>query len=71
MASAFLGVIRTRFAHYAKENDVRWKAMIRRANEALNGVKEIKILGRGQYFVSAFGRESRALTFALRRYSVY
>jgi ABC-type bacteriocin/lantibiotic exporter with double-glycine peptidase domain len=70
MASAFLGVIRTRVAHYAKENDVRWKAMIRRVNEALNGVKEIKILGRGQYFVGAYSREFRALAFALRRYSV-
>ncbi len=70
MASAFLGVFRTRVAHYAKENDVRWKAMIRRVNEALNGVKEIKILGRGQYFVGAYSREFRALAFALRRYSV-
>jgi ABC-type bacteriocin/lantibiotic exporter with double-glycine peptidase domain len=70
MAFTFLRVIRTRVAHYAKENDVRWKAMIRRVNEALNGVKEIKVLGRGQYFVDAYSREFRALAFALRRYSV-
>jgi ABC-type bacteriocin/lantibiotic exporter with double-glycine peptidase domain len=70
MAFTFLSVIRTRVAHYARENDVRWKAMIRKVNEALNGVKEIKVLGRGQYFIDAYSRESRALAFAVRRYSV-
>src|SRR3977135_4739796 len=44
--------------------------MIRKVNEAFNGVKEIKVLGRGQYFIDAYSRESRALAFALRRYSV-
>jgi ABC-type bacteriocin/lantibiotic exporter with double-glycine peptidase domain len=70
MAFTFLGVIRTRVAHYAIENDVRWKAMIRKVNEAFNGVKEIKVLGRAQYFVDAYSRESRALAFAVRRNSV-
>jgi ABC-type bacteriocin/lantibiotic exporter with double-glycine peptidase domain len=70
MAVIFLSVIRTRVAHYARENDVRWKAMIRKVNEALNGVKEIKVLGRGQYFVDTYSRESRAFALAGRRYSV-
>jgi ABC-type bacteriocin/lantibiotic exporter with double-glycine peptidase domain len=70
MALTFLNVIRTRVAHYAEENDVRWKAMIRKVNEALNGMKEIKVLGRGQYFVDAYSREFRAFAFAVRRYSV-
>jgi ABC-type multidrug transport system fused ATPase/permease subunit len=70
MALIFLSVIRTRVAHYAKENDSRWKAMIRKVNEALNGVKEIKLLGRGQYFVDTYSREFRAFAFAGRRYSV-
>jgi ABC-type bacteriocin/lantibiotic exporter with double-glycine peptidase domain len=70
MAVTFLGLIRTRVARYAKENDVRWKAMIRKVNEALNAVKEIKVLGRGQYFVDSYSRESRAFALAGRRYSV-
>ena len=60
MAFTFLSVIRTRVAHYAKENDVRWKAMIRKVNEALNAVKEIKVLGRGQYFLDTYSRGSQA-----------
>jgi ABC-type bacteriocin/lantibiotic exporter with double-glycine peptidase domain len=70
MAFAFLSIIRKRVARYAKEYDVRWKAIIRRVNEALNGVKEIKVLGRGQYFVDSYRRESRAFALAGRRNSV-
>jgi ATP-binding cassette, subfamily B, bacterial PglK len=70
MAVTFLRVIRNRVARYARENDVRWKAMIRKVNEALNGVKEIKVLGRGQYFIDSYSRESRAYALAGRRYSV-
>jgi ATP-binding cassette subfamily C protein len=70
MALTFLRVIRNRVALYARENDLRWKAMIRKVNEALNGVKEIKVLGRGQYFVDTYNRESRAFALAGRRYSV-
>lgn len=70
MALTFLGVVRGRVAQYAKENDTRWKAMIRRVSEALNAVKEIKVLGREQYFVEAYNRETRAFALAGRRYSV-
>lgn len=70
LAVTFLGVIRGRVGRYAKENDARWKGMIRRVNEALNAVKEIKILGRDQYFIDGYGRESRAFAIAVRRYSV-
>jgi ABC-type bacteriocin/lantibiotic exporter with double-glycine peptidase domain len=70
MAVVFLGVIRSKVAYYARENDLRWKAMIRTVNEALNAMKEIKVLGRGRYFVDNYSRESRAFGLATRRYSV-
>lgn len=70
LAIAFLGVIRGRVARYAKENDAHWKGMIRRVNEALSAVKEIKVLGRHRYFIDGYSRESRAFALAVRRYSV-
>lgn len=70
LAVAFLGLIRGRVAFYAKENDARWKAMIRRVNEALNAVKEIKVLGRDRYFIDGYRREAHAFALAGRRYSV-
>ena len=70
MALAFLGIIRKKIASYARANDLHWKAMIRKVNESLNAVKEIQVLGRGQYFVEAYGREARAYALAGRRYSV-
>jgi ABC-type bacteriocin/lantibiotic exporter with double-glycine peptidase domain len=70
LALAFVGIIRKKVAHHAKENDARWKGMIRKVNESLNAAKEIQILGRAQHFVDAFSREARGYAFAVRRYSL-
>lgn len=70
MALTFVGVIRKSIARYATEYDLRWKTINRKVTEALNGVKEIKILGRSQYFVDSYRAESMAFTLAGRRNSV-
>jgi ABC-type bacteriocin/lantibiotic exporter with double-glycine peptidase domain len=70
MAIVFLRIIRSKVAYYARENDLRWKAMIRKVNEPLNALKEIKVLGRGRYFVDNYRRESQAFGLATRRYSI-
>jgi ABC-type bacteriocin/lantibiotic exporter with double-glycine peptidase domain len=70
MGFAFLGLVRNKIARYAKENDARWKGMMRRVNETLSAAKEIQVLGRAQFFVEAYTRESRAYASAVRHYSV-
>lgn len=70
IALTFLKVIRQKIARYARANDVHWKVMIRKVGEALNSVKEIKVLGRARYFVDSYSRESHAFAVAVRRYAV-
>lgn len=67
---AFVKLIKSRVARYAKQNDERWKAMIRTVNESLSGVKEIQVLGREAYFVEAYSREAVHFGDAIRKYTV-
>lgn len=66
----FVGVIRRKVTGYAKENDVRWKAMIRAINESFGAAKEIQVLGRMQYFIDAYAQQSQAYVLANRHFSV-
>jgi ATP-binding cassette, subfamily B, bacterial PglK len=66
----FLRVIKPSVARYALDYDQRLKGMIRVVNEGMSAVKEIQVLGREQFFVDSYGRESRSYTWAARRYAL-
>jgi ATP-binding cassette subfamily C protein len=66
----FIKVAKSRFNLYAKEGDIRWKSMIRTVNEAISSVKELQVLGRTQFFVDKFERESERFVWAFGRNTV-
>jgi ABC-type multidrug transport system fused ATPase/permease subunit len=70
LAIMFVTVIRSRIAFYSRENDLRWKSMIRIVNEGLSSVKELQVLGHQKYFVDCYEDECGHYSLALRKYSL-
>ena len=66
----FFRIVKPNIARYATENDERWKAMIRVVNEGISAAKEVQVLGRQQFFIDVYSRESRSYAWAVRRYSL-
>ena len=66
----FFRLVKPNIARYALENDEKWKAMIRVANEGISAVKEVQVLARQQFFIDVYDRESRGYAWAVRRYSL-
>jgi ATP-binding cassette, subfamily B, bacterial PglK len=70
LANLFIRIVKPRIAGYAKENDQRWKGMIRVANESLSAAKEVQVLGRYAFFQLRYGHEARSFADAVRKYSI-
>jgi ABC-type multidrug transport system fused ATPase/permease subunit len=66
----FIRILKPNITRYALDYDQRVKGMIRVVNEGMSAVKEIQVLGREQFFVDSYGRESRSYTRAARRYTL-
>jgi ABC-type bacteriocin/lantibiotic exporter with double-glycine peptidase domain len=66
----FFRLVKSYLARYSVENDQSWKAIIRVVNEGLSAVKEVQVMGRQQFFIDAYGRESRIYAWTLRRYTI-
>ncbi len=66
----FVRILKPSIARYALDYDQRVKGMIRVVNEGMSAVKEIQVLGRKQFFVDSYGRESRSYARAARRYAL-
>jgi ABC-type multidrug transport system fused ATPase/permease subunit len=66
----FVRILKPSIARYALDYDQRMKSMIRVVNEGMSAVKEIQVLGREQFFVDSYGRQSRSYTRAARRYTL-
>lgn len=66
----FVRILKPGIARYALDYDQRFKSMIWVVNEGMSAVKEIQVLGRAQFFVDSYGRESRSYARAARRYTL-
>jgi ABC-type multidrug transport system fused ATPase/permease subunit len=66
----FIRSVKSRVARYGTESDIHWKAMIRTVNEAVSSAKEIKVLGRAQFFVDQFTYESDKFLWAYGRNTI-
>ena len=60
---------RHRVLHYGTEQNREYRAMVKHSTEALQGIKEIKASGRGDYFVDRYLESSRLYLRAMRLFS--
>jgi ATP-binding cassette subfamily C protein len=70
LALLHVRALRPRIAFYARENDLRWKEMMRAANEALNSAKELQVLGRQDYYVRRYTEEFQKYSAAVQKYNI-
>jgi ATP-binding cassette, subfamily B, bacterial PglK len=66
----FSWLVKPKISRYASENDEKWKAMIRVANEGISAAKEVQVLGRQDFFIDAYNNASLGFAWAIRRYSL-
>jgi len=60
-------IIRKRMLDYGRKNQYFYGRMIRAINQALGGIKEIKVLAREEYFVQDYAENGRQYVSSLKR----
>ena len=71
LAALFIFLIKPKIALSGSDADLRWKGMLRVANEAINSIKEIQMVGRQGFFATVYGNHARNYVHAVARYTLY
>ena len=67
----YFAVMRRRTVDYGKQNQLYNGKMIQAVNQALGGIKEIKVLARENYFVRAYEENGRYYASSLKKSQFY
>jgi ATP-binding cassette, subfamily B, bacterial PglK len=71
LAALFIFLVKPKIARSGADADLRWKGMLRIANEAINSIKEIQVAGRQEFFANIYGSHARYYVGAIARYTLY
>lgn len=63
----YFGWMRRRTREYGRQNQFYNSRMIQAVNQAMGGIKEIKLMARESYFVRAYEENGRQYAFSLKR----
>ncbi|OUP19488.1 hypothetical protein B5F29_09160 [Lachnoclostridium sp. An196] len=67
----YFAIMRKRTVDYGKQNQIYNGKMIQAVNQALGGIKEIKVLARENYFVRAYEENGRYYASSLKKSQFY
>lgn len=67
----YFGLMKKRTVGYGKQNQIYNGRMIQAVNQAMGGIKEIKILAREDYFVRAYEENGRYFASSLKRSKLF